>query len=216
MFENERKILSDGGRELMNRKLSAGTWGNISIRIDDNKCLITPSGMNYQRLDPTDMVLINFEGEVIEGKWKPSSEKILHCEIYKNRVDVNTIVHYHPIFSSILSVSRDNIPALIEDSVMLLGGEIKVTNYVFPGGIELAKEAVKALGNNNAVILANHGAVCVGKDMEKTFVACDVLEKTAQIYIFAKLLGKVNLLPDDDINKLQELTADYLKLWEQK
>jgi len=72
------------------------------------------------------------------------------------------------------------------------------------------------LGNNNAVILANHGAVCVGKDMEKTFVACDVLEKQPKLYIFAKLLGKVNLLPDDDINKLQELTADYLKLWEQK
>ena len=216
MFEEERNILANGGRELMNRKLSVGTWGNISIRTDKDKCLITPSGMNYQKLDPSDMVLIDFEGEVIEGKWKPSSEKLLHCEIYKNRVDVNTIIHYHPIFSSVLSVNRANIPALIEDSVMLLGGEIKVTNYVFPGGIELAKEAVKALGNNNAVILANHGAVCVGKDLEKTFVACDVLEKTAQIYIFAKLLGKVNLLPDDDIKKLQELTADYLKLWEQK
>jgi L-fuculose-phosphate aldolase len=216
MFDNERTALTDAGRELMNRKLSVGTWGNISLRVDKDKCIITPSGMNYQKLVPDDMVLIDLEGQVIDGKWKPSSEKTLHVEIYKNRADVRAIIHYHPIFSSILSVVRYNIPALIEDSVMLLGGEIKVTDYVFPGGVELAKEAVRGLGNNNAVILANHGAVCVGKDLEKTFAACEVLEKSAQIFIFAKLFGQVNLLPEDDIKKLQALTADYLKLWEQK
>lgn len=216
MFDNERTALADAGRELMNRKLSVGTWGNISLRVDKDKCIITPSGMNYQKLEPDDMVLIDLEGQVIDGKWKPSSEKTLHAEIYKNRADVRVIIHYHPIFSSILSVVRYNIPALIEDSVMLLGGEIKVTDYVFPGGVELAKEAVRGLGNNNAVILANHGAVCVGKDLEKTFAACEVLEKSAQIFIFAKLFGQVNLLPEDDIRKLRALTADYLKLWEQK
>lgn len=216
MFDDERKALSEAGREMMNRKLSVGTWGNISLRVEKDKCIITPSGMNYQKLEPDDMVLIDLEGRVVEGKWKPSSEKMLHAEIYKNRADVSAIIHYHPIFSSILSVVRYNIPALIEDSVMLLGGEIKVTDYVFPGGLELANEAVKALGNNNAVILANHGAVCVGKDLEKTFAACEVLEKSAQIFIFAKLLGQVNSLPDDDIGKLQALTTEYLKLWEQK
>jgi L-fuculose-phosphate aldolase len=216
MYDNERKVLADAGRELMNRRLSVGTWGNISIRVEEDKCLITPSGMNYMKLGPNDMVLIDLEGVVIGGKWKPSSEKMLHAQIYKNRNDVSAIIHYHPIFSSILSVARYNIPPLIEDSIMLLGGEIKVTDYVFPGGIELAEEAVKALGSNNAVILANHGAVCVGKDLEKTFAACDVLEKSAQIFIFAKLLGKVHLLPQEDVKRLQELTTGYLKLWEQK
>jgi L-fuculose-phosphate aldolase len=216
MYDNKRKDLAEAGRELINRKLSVGTWGNISIRVEKDKCMITPSGMNYQKLEPEDMVLIDLEGKVLEGKWKPSSEKMLHAEIYKNRTDVNVIIHYHPIFSSILSVVGYNIPPLIEDSVMLLGGEIKVTNYVFPGGLELANEAVMALGNNNAVILANHGAVCVGKDLEKTFAACEVLEKSAQIFIFAKLLGRVNCLPQEDVNKLQEITTSYLRLWEQK
>jgi len=216
-FCEEREIVMRGGKEIFERKLTVGTWGNVSLRTEDrDKCVITPSGMNYQKLSPEDMVLISLDGNVIEGKWKPSTELNMHCEIYKAREDVNAIIHTHPIFSSVLSVLREDIPPVIEDMVMLLGGKIRVTEYVLPGGKELAEKTVEALENNSAVILANHGPVCVSTDMEKALTVCEVLEKSAQIYLYSKIAGEPNVLPDGDVEKLREASKDYLKQWKQK
>jgi len=215
-FYEERKIVVEAGKKMFENRLTVGTWGNISLRVNKDKCVITPSGMNYQKLNPEDMVVINFDGNVVEGRWKPSSELEMHCQIYKAREDVNAIVHTHPIFSSVLAVLGENLPPIIEDMVMLLGGEIKVTEYTLPGGKELAEKAVSALGDKNAVILANHGPTCVGVDVEKALTACEVLEKSAQIYLYSKMVGHPNLLPSEDVEILREISKGYLKQWGQK
>lgn len=217
MFVEERKAVVEAGREIFERKLTVGTWGNISIRAEDkNRCVITPSGMDYMKLEPEDIVVVDLEGNVIEGKRRPSTEIAMHCEIYKKREDVNAIVHTHPIFSSILSVLGEDLPPIIEDMVMLLGDRIRVTEYALPGGKELALKATEALGKNNAVILANHGSVCVGSDIKRALTACDVLEKSAQIYFYAKLAGKPAALPKEDVEKLREASKGYLEQWKQK
>jgi L-fuculose-phosphate aldolase len=137
--------------------------------------------MDYTKLDHEDMVIVDLEGNVIEGKWKPSTKLAMHCEIYKAREDVNAIVHIHPVYSSIFSVIKEDIPPIIEDLVMLLGDRIRVADYALPRGKELAANVVKALGKSNTVMLASHGSVCVGNDVERTLTACEVLEKSAQI-----------------------------------
>jgi L-fuculose-phosphate aldolase len=216
-FDKERKIVVEAGKEMLEKKLTVGTWGNISLRtFDKEKCVITPSGMNYQKMNPEDMVVIDLDGKVVEGKWKPSSELEMHCEIYGARKDVNAIVHTHPVFSSVLAVLKEDLPPIIEDMVMLLGGEVKVTEYTLPGTKELAEKAANALGDRNAVLLANHGAVCVGPDMKRTLTACKVLEKSAQIYVYSKMIGQPTLLSPGDVKKLREASMGYLKLWGQK
>lgn len=214
MYENERAIVLEACRRMVNDKLTVGSWGNISLRTDDNNVVITPSGTNYLKSSLNDMIVTDLSGNVLEGKLKPSSEKLMHYEIYKNRKDVNAIVHTHSIFSSVLSVINEDIPAITEDIAMLLGDNIKVSEYALTGTIELAKNVVKGLKNNNATIMKNHGAVTVGSDMERAIVASEVLEKSANIYIYSRIIGKINKIPDDDINKLKNMSENYLKQWD--
>jgi len=213
-FDEERRIVADAGRRMFERKLTVGTWGNISVRARDG-CVITPSGKNYLVTGPEDMVVIDLDGNVIEGRWKPSTELAMHCEIYRRREDVNAVVHIHPTYSSVLSVLGEGIPPIIEDMVMLLGEEVRVSKYTLPGTEDIARNAAEALGNNNAVILANHGSVCVGEDMERALTACEVLEKSAQIYLYARLLGRPNILPESDVRELMRRAPGYLEQWKQ-
>jgi len=214
MYENERSMVLEACRRMVNDKLTVGSWGNISLRTDDNNVIITPSGTNYLKSSLNDMIVTDLSGNVLEGKLKPSSERLMHYEIYKNRKDVNAIVHTHSIFSSVLAVINEDIPAITEDIAMLLGDNIKVSEYALTGTMELAKNVVKGLKNNNATIMKNHGAVTVGSDMERAIVASEVLEKSANIYIYSRIMGKINKIPDDDINKLKNMSENYLKQWD--
>ncbi len=213
LYEKEREIVLNACRRMVNDKLTVGSWGNISLRTDDNNVVITPSGTNYTKSTVDDMVITGINGNILEGKLKPSSERLMHYEIYKNRKDVNAIVHTHSIYSSVLSVVDENIPAITEDIAMLLGNNIKVSEYAITGSIELAKNVVSGLGNNNATVMKNHGAVSVGSDMERSITASEVLEKSAKIYIYSRMIGKVNIIPDNDINKLRAISEDYLNQW---
>ncbi len=213
LYEKEREIVLNACRRMVNDKLTVGSWGNISLRTDDNNIVITPSGTNYMKSTVDDMVITGISGNILEGKLKPSSERLMHYEIYKNRKDVNAIVHTHSIYSSVLSVIDENIPAITEDIAMLLGNNIRVSEYAITGSIELAKNVVSGLGNNNATVMKNHGAVSVGSDMERSITASEVLEKSAKIYIYSRMIGKVNIIPDNDINKLRAISEDYLNQW---
>jgi L-fuculose-phosphate aldolase len=216
-FSKEREIVVEASKKILEKGLTVGAWGNVSTRIsDEGKIVITPSGMNYQKLSPEDMIVVDLHGKKIEGKWKPSSEMPMHLDIYKAREEINAIIHTHPIFSSVLATLRKDIPPILEDMVMLLGGKINVAEYALPGTKILAENVVKALGDKNAVLLANHGSVCVGTDMEKAFTACEVLEKSAQVYIYSKFIGEPISLTPRDIMKLREASVAYLKLWMQK
>jgi L-fuculose-phosphate aldolase len=214
-FDNERRIVADAGRRMFERKLTVGTWGNVSVRARD-RCIITPSGKSYLETGPEDMIVVDLEGNVIEGRWRPSTELAMHCEIYRRREDVNAVVHIHPTYSSILSVLGEGIPPIMEDMVMLLGEEVRVSEYTLPGTEEIARNAAEALGKNNAVILANHGSVCVGEDMDRALTACEVLEKSAQIYFYSRLLGDPKVLPRDDVMELMRKARGYLGQWKQE
>ena len=213
LYEKERNIVLNACREMLKSNLTVGSWGNISLRTEDGNVVITPSGTNYSKSLPEDMVITDIEGKIIDGKMKPSSERLMHYKIYKNRHDVMAIVHTHSIYSSVLSVTDDRIPPITEDTAMLLGDGVNVSKYALTGTIELADYVVEGLGSNNATIMKNHGAVSVGTDMERAIVTSQVLEKSASIFITAKMLGRVNILPPEDVAKLRGLSENYLKQW---
>jgi L-fuculose-phosphate aldolase len=208
-WEKEKQIVIAAAQELSRKGLVIGTMGNVSLRIpgsgEAGLIAITPSNKYYDTLTADDIVVINSDGEVVEGKLKPSSEKMLHAGIYRKHPEINAVIHFHSQYSSTVAVSFNSIPPILEDQVICLGGEIRVADYAFSGSQELIDNAIAALDVNKAVILANHGALCIGHTMRDVFTNCEMLEKTALVYINAALLGKVNLLSASAIEKAKSL-----------
>lgn len=199
MWDSEKKMVLEAALQMAERGLVVGTMGNVSMRIvnTDGRELvaITPSGRHYDLLKPGDMVIVDFEGKRIEGRLKPSVETMLHIAIYQARQQVNAVVHAHPVFSSVVAVAGLKIPPILDDQVACLGGEIKVAEYAPSGTSAMVRNVVSALGARNAVLMANHGALGVGKDLRDAVVNCELLEKTAKVYVYALAIGKVNLVP---------------------
>ncbi len=212
-YDLERNTVLNACREMVRSNLTVGSWGNISLRCEDGNVVITPSGTNYEKSRPEDMVVTDTAGNIVSGNMKPSSERLMHYAIYKNRPDVMAIVHTHSIYSSVLSVTDQRIPPVTEDTAMLLGNGVDVSEYAITGSQELADNVVKGLGTNNATIMKNHGAVTVGSDMDRAVIAAQVLEKSAHIFIMAKMSGTVNFLPDQDVKKLRGMSEAYLNQW---
>jgi L-fuculose-phosphate aldolase len=196
----EKKQVLEAARLMAEKGLVVGTSGNVSMRIesDDGRELmaITPNALYYDRMEVDDIVVADFEGENVEGELRLSIEKMLHIGIYKARKKVNAVIHSHPIFGNIVSVAGLEIPEILDDQVTYLGGEIKLAKYAIPGTADLVESALEALGPRNGALLANHGAVSIGRDMKEAFVACELLERTSQIYVFSMLLVKVVPLPE--------------------
>jgi L-fuculose-phosphate aldolase len=203
LWESEKKQVIEAAQEMERKGLVVGTAGNISLRLKDpggrELLAITPSGRYYDSLKVDGIVVVDFTGQKVEGELKASIETIMHIEVYKARKKVNAIVHAHPVFCSVIAIAGLDIPPLIDEQVIYIGGEIKVAQYAFPGTPELAKSAVSALGPRNAVILANHGVLSVGRDMREALTICELAEEMAKIYVAALSIGKVNTLPAEAI-----------------
>lgn len=212
-YEKERREVINTGIDMAKTNLVVGTWGNISRRIDDNLIAITPSGMDYYSLEPEDIVVLNMDGELVDGNRKPSIEYNLHLEVYKNRSDVGAVVHTHSTFCTAFAIARKGIPGTAEDLVQIVGGDVKVSEYALPGGIELAHNAVKALGDRNAVILANHGALSSGRDLKEALKISLILEKTAEATIYAQILGGAVSLSQSDVDFMRDF---YLNKYGQR
>lgn len=207
--EKFKKLIVDTGRELYKQNLTIGTWGNISV-LDPEADLvyIKPSGMDYNEIDPEDVIVVDKKGKTIEGFRKPSIEMPMHLSIYNTRRDVGAIVHYHPIYSSVLAVTGFSLPGICEDFVQIVGEKVLCAKYGLPGSEELAENAVASLGKRNAVFLLNHGTLCVGKDMKKAMTVCYVVEKTAHIYILSKGVGKCRIIPEEDVKIMQDFARN--------
>ena len=199
-----------GGQALVAKGLVAGTWGNISVRIPETKWIaVTPSGKGYHEITVDDIVIVDAVGTVVEGQFKPSSELPLHLAVYQARTDIQAIVHTHSVFASACAVAHKNIPPIIEDLVQLTGGSVDVAAYALPGTEQLAQNIVKTLGNKNAVLMANHGVVGCGQTLDEAMLACELVEKAAQIYIYANQIGGAQHLSNEDIDVMHKFYVEY-------
>jgi L-fuculose-phosphate aldolase len=205
-----KQLIVDTGVEMIRTGMTVGTWGNISVRDPEtNLMYISPSGMDYMIIKPHHVVVMTLDIEIVEGEAEPSIERHMHAEVYKRRPDINAVVHTHPVFSSVFGVSKMELPAVSEDFAQIVGDKVIFAQpYELPGTEELAKVAVKALGDRFAVILPSHGALSVGEDMKKALKVSMVLEKNAQIYLYARLLGNPNLFSEGDIRTMQKFARE--------
>jgi len=207
--EKFKKLIVDTGRKLYKQNLTIGTWGNISVLDSDTDLVyIKPSGIEYNEVETKDIVVLEKKGKIVEGTRNPSIETSMHLAIYNARDDVGAIIHYHPIYSSVLAVTGLSLPGICEDFVQLVGNKVVCAKYGLPGSKELAKNAVIALGERKAVFLLNHGTLCVGKDMKEAMKVCYVVEKTAHIYILSKNIGKCRIIPEEAIKAMQDFAKN--------
>lgn len=191
---NYRKILVEYGKKLLDKKLVAGTSGNLSLRGESNEIYITPSGMDYLEITEDDIVKINFDGEILDGDKKPSSEWMMHVEIYKNYPSYNAIVHTHSTIATAFAVSRKKIPLILIEMKPFLGGEIEVAPFEPSGSLELAKSTIPYLKKSNSCLLANHGVVSCGKEMESAFLSAEYVEDAAKIYYYSLNIGEPKII----------------------
>lgn len=198
-------------RCMLDLNLVAGTWGNISCRIPGKRLLVvTPSGLPYEIMQPDDLVLVNLGGDIVEGKRKPSSETPLHLAVYRARPDIGAVVHTHSIFACAMAVAGVKLPPILEDLAQITGGEVRVADYAPPGTKQLAENAVKALGQRGAAFLANHGMIGVGRTLEEALNTCLVVERSAQVYFWARQLGEPRILVSDEVDAMRKM---YLKMY---
>ena len=211
MHINEAKdIVLDAGKRLLKEGLVTRSWGNVSLRVDDEWMVVTPSGKMYEELLPEHMVVMNYHTMEYHGIYKPTSEASMHAAILKSRPDIMAVIHTHQVYATAVATAGKEIPAIVDDQVQLLGPSVRVTRYAQSSSIEFANEVVKNLEGRNAVLIANHGAVCVGRSVGEAFVAAQILEKTCQIFIGASLLGGANIISDKEAILLhQNYLDDY-------
>lgn len=178
-----RKQIVEYGKLLVEKKLVQGTWGNISVRLDEENMLVTPSGIDYALLDEADIVKVNIETLAAEGANRPTSEKELHAEIYKNRADVAAIVHAHSKYASVFACACKGIPVPSKEKEAreIFGSFIPASEYALAGTHELAVNTAEAVGNGNAAVMAHHGMVVCGSDMENAFANALKFEESARI-----------------------------------
>ncbi len=204
-YDQLRSEVVETARQMLQEGLVRGTWGNVSARLPGaSRMLITPSGRDYQTMNPDDLVVVDGQGNRVEGRWKPSTESPLHLAIYQHRPELGAIVHTHSPFATAFAVAGRFIPVITEEMAQVVGGPVKNAPYATCGSDELAVAVVKHLGSRQAVLLANHGLVGVGRDLKEALLSCIIAEKTAHIATIAKMLGGYSELDPDEVKGLRD------------
>ena len=208
-----REVIIEAGKRMLLLGLTVETWGNISVRDPDTGLIyITPSAMPYNAIAREDVVVLNDKCEVVEGTRKPSIESELHVGILNERKEFNAIIHTHPIYSQVFACLREDIPPVIDEAAQVLAGSVKCAKYGLPGSAELSQNVVETMQEGCACLMANHGAVCAGSDIEAAFRVCTVLEMTAQIYYMARSIGRPYFLDAENVQKQEQALHRYLEM----
>lgn len=196
-------------RKIVDKNLVKGSWGNISF-LKENNIYITPSGKAYELLKPKDISVIDLNSNELVDGLKPSSELKLHKKIYNQNKDINSIIHTHSDYLSMISVLKEEIPPLTEDQVMIIGKKIPVANYYEAGSEKLAENVGKYFNNFRGVIMANHGYIAGGRKLQEAFYNALIAEKSAKIYInIRNELTSEMYIPEKSVNKLINKYKSY-------
>ncbi len=206
-----RSNIIEIGKLLYERSYVVSSDGNISIRLDDNRVLATPTQVSKGRMTEQILALTDLEGNPLNDK-RASSELAMHLLIYRERPDVKAVVHAHPPHGTAFAVAGLAIDAPILSEVILALGCVPLTAYGTPSTSELTQEMQPFVKHHNALLMANHGAVAYGTDVWQAFDRLETLEHTAKIAILARTLGGARDLPPDAIEKLVNIRekAGYL------
>ena len=214
-FQEEREAVCRVGRLLYDRGYVAANDGNISVKVGEDRLLITPSGVSKGRMTPEMLLVTDMDGTVIEGDRHPSSEGKMHLEVYRGRPDVNAVVHAHPPVSTAFAVCRRGLETpYLSELVAGLGQVPCTTSFAMLSTEEVPESVRPYLAEHNALLLANHGALAWGSDLWEAFDRLETVEHTAKIVRNVQLLGGGVPLTEAEVERLQGLRGMYQTLRE--
>jgi len=200
-----KQDMCDIGRRIYNKGFAAANDGNITVRVSDNEVLCTPTMHCKGFLKPEDISTIDMTGKQIAGSKPRSSEALLHLEIYKQRQDVKSVVHCHPPHATAFAIAREPIPQCILPEVEVFLGDVPITKYETPGGQSFADTIIPFVDRTNVILLANHGTVSFGENVERAYWWTEILDAYCRMLILAKQLGHVEFLNEQKSRELLDL-----------
>lgn len=204
-YAEAKQKLIDIARLSYQKALFAGTSGNLSMYDQESGVMaITPSSIAYEILEAEDIVLMSLDGDIIEGTHKPSTEWRMHAAIYKNRPEIKAVIHTHSPYATSFAVNNEIIPIILVEMIPFIGGEIPLAQFALPGTEEMGLEALKVLGDSQACLLANHGVLAIGENLDQAHTRAIYVEDAAKIYSLARSNGEVKLVPEQFVTAMKE------------
>ena len=206
---NERQAVADYSKKLITSGLVKGTGGNISLSNPEKTLLaITPSGVAYEGLAPEDVVVVDMDGNRVDGQLKPSSEMAFHLALIKQRADIKAVVHTHSEHATALACLRWELPA-VHYLIGSAGSVVPLAPYATFGTKTLSDNICRAIGSSNAVLMANHGLVTVGTNLRKAFNTAELVEYVAKVYLITKSVGTPVQLSMEEIEEVIQRSVGY-------
>jgi L-ribulose-5-phosphate 4-epimerase len=200
LLESLRREICQLHSELVGNGLVAWTSGNISGRDPETGLVaIKPSGIRYEALTPENMVVVDLDGKVVEGVYKPSSDTLAHVYVYRHRKDVNGVVHTHSCYATAWAAAGRSIPPVLTAICDEFGGPIPLGAYARIGGDEIGREIIRSIGESPAILMKNHGVFTVGKTAEAAVKAAVMVEDVAKTVFYALQLGTPNEIPAEEV-----------------
>ena len=199
MYENEKRAVLKACMQMKEYNLISLSGGDISIKIDDDTYLVTPSGMLYEDMDYEDICVIDNKGNIKEGKRKPSSDYKALLYIFEQRKDVNAIIHTHQPYATAIGLVSDYLPATLVTLIDACKCNVKVAPWTKSSDIGMGILAIDYLGDSNAVIMKHHGVITIGKDLNEALYGAIYLEEGAKTYCIARIMDKVPELSEKEI-----------------
>jgi L-fuculose-phosphate aldolase len=197
------------GDRIYKKGFAAANDGNITYRVNENEVLCTPTMHSKGFLKIDDICTIDMTGKQIAGRKKRSSEALLHLEIMKARPDVKSVVHCHPPHATAFAIAREPIPQCVLPEVEVFLGDVPITRYEIPGGQAFAETILPFVQKTNVIILANHGTVSFGENVERAYWWTEILDAYCRMLLLAKQLGRVNYFTQDEAKGLLELKQKW-------
>jgi L-fuculose-phosphate aldolase len=197
------------GRRMYARGYTASNDGNISVRLGGDRLLMTPKSVCKGFMTPEMMCITDLEGKKIQGERDPSSEMLMHLEVYRQRPDVQAVVHAHPPTATGFAVAGIPLDRAVLAEVLTTLGSIPIAEYATPSTRELPEAVRKYIKAHDGMLLANHGALTVGGDLYAAYYQMETIEHFAHISLVARMLGRENLLSREEVGRLQGLRGTY-------
>ncbi len=198
------------GAKMYSKGFVAATDGNLSVRLDKNRILTTPSGVSKGFLEEKDLIVVDMSGRKLAGNSDPSSELRMHLRIYELRPDVCAVVHAHPPIATALTIAGISLEEPVIPEVVITMGKIPLAPYATPTTQEVPDSLKDLILSHDAILLERHGAVTVGKSLESAYCKLEKLEHCAQIIALAHQLGSVRPLSSSQIDSLLAVRQKYL------
>ena len=215
-YESVREEICRVCRLLYERGYAVSNDGNVSVRVDADRVLITPSGVGKGRVTPDMLVLCDLEGQILEGDRHPSSESGMHLMVYRERPDVRAVVHAHPPFSTARAICRRPLTERYLAEMILGLGEVPVTEFAMPSTAEVPDSVRPFVRTHSAVLLANHGSLAWGPDLLSAFDRLEVVEQTAKVYFLVERMGGGTEISPERAETLRSMAGFYQKLAEKR